>query len=279
MKRIGVLIAVCSLFALALCCSLGLTAYADGNVIVAASYDPPQAGQTVTVTVNFSGNTGFNTMGIALTYPEGFTYQSATASPLVRSNCYLNVLRSGSSNNATYIFKNYPSSNCLKFIMVSQDDISLQTGTLFTATFTAPQTLPADPAFTVGIVKEGVLDAAGAAVTLLGSSEELTVFRMGDVNKDGNINLSDILLILDHRAGAAALDSEQLTLADVSYDGSVNLSDILRILDFRAGVIDTLEEIEGDGLFEYTNIGRPTDASVAYLTQFGCLAGIARFES
>ena len=60
----------------------------------------------------------------------------------------------------------------------------------------------------------------------------------GDVNKDGNINSSDALLVLQSSVGSVTLTSEQKTLADVNRDNKINSSDALKILQYSVGSIN-----------------------------------------
>lgn len=60
----------------------------------------------------------------------------------------------------------------------------------------------------------------------------------GDVNKDGKINSSDALLVLQSSVGSVTLTSEQKTLADVNRDNKINSSDALKILQYSVGSIN-----------------------------------------
>ena len=59
-------------------------------------------------------------------------------------------------------------------------------------------------------------------------------YNLGDVNKDGNVNSSDALIVLQYSVGLASLDT---SLGDVSKDGSVNSKDALMILQYSVGLI------------------------------------------
>lgn len=65
-------------------------------------------------------------------------------------------------------------------------------------------------------------------------------YKLGDVNNDTLINLSDVLATLDHYLGVKLLEGDSLLAADVAPkgepDGTVNLSDVLGILDHYLGV-------------------------------------------
>lgn len=62
--------------------------------------------------------------------------------------------------------------------------------------------------------------------------------QKGDVNKDGKINSTDALLVLQSSVGSISLSSEQKTLADVNSDNKVNSTDALKILQYSVGSIN-----------------------------------------
>ena len=63
---------------------------------------------------------------------------------------------------------------------------------------------------------------------------------LGDVNKDGSINSTDALMVLQHAVGQKTLTGDAKTAADVNKDGNINSSDALRILQYSVGNIKSL---------------------------------------
>ncbi len=55
----------------------------------------------------------------------------------------------------------------------------------------------------------------------------------GDVNGDGQVNISDVVAVIGYIAGETTYSKSQ---ADVSADGSVNISDVVKIVNFIAGI-------------------------------------------
>jgi len=53
----------------------------------------------------------------------------------------------------------------------------------------------------------------------------------GDVNQDGEINVIDIIMILNHIMGISYLTSTQYNIADVNQDGIVNIIDIVAVVN------------------------------------------------
>lgn len=56
--------------------------------------------------------------------------------------------------------------------------------------------------------------------------------RKGDVNEDGDVNLVDLMMCLNHAAKKGQLGGNAFLAADVNEDGDVNLIDLMRILNY-----------------------------------------------
>ena len=57
-------------------------------------------------------------------------------------------------------------------------------------------------------------------------------FQLGDINLDNNINITDIIIAIDHIIDNNPITNpHQLLLSDVNYDGNINITDIVFILD------------------------------------------------
>lgn len=104
---------------------------------------------------------------------------------------------------------------------------------------------------------EGVISGAGTVVCENGYNElkvickgkdnsEMTyticfentnplIVKTGDVNKDGNIDVSDAKLILENVVGISSISSDDFYLADVNLDGEIDVIDALRILKYITG--------------------------------------------
>ena len=62
----------------------------------------------------------------------------------------------------------------------------------------------------------------------------------GDVNADGNINLTDIMLGLKHLSRKEILTGSAFAAADVDEDGNVTLVDLMRIMNYVSKKSDKL---------------------------------------
>ena len=57
-------------------------------------------------------------------------------------------------------------------------------------------------------------------------------FQLGDINLDEIINITDIIIAIDHIIDNNLItNSHQLLLSDVNSDGNINITDIIFILD------------------------------------------------
>lgn len=63
--------------------------------------------------------------------------------------------------------------------------------------------------------------------------------RIGDVNGDGQVNVADALMILQHITGLLELNTHQQTAANVSgcSEGTVSVTDAILILRYVVGLI------------------------------------------
>ena len=57
----------------------------------------------------------------------------------------------------------------------------------------------------------------------------------GDINGDGNVNLVDLMMCLNHVSGEETLTDSAFIAADINGDGEVNLTDLMRLLNFLSG--------------------------------------------
>ncbi len=72
-------------------------------------------------------------------------------------------------------------------------------------------------------------------ITITATFTEASLYRTGDVTRDGLVDSADAVLILRYDAGLITLDTEQTLLADITGDGSVDVADAAQILQIDAG--------------------------------------------
>ncbi len=54
-------------------------------------------------------------------------------------------------------------------------------------------------------------------------------YAVGDITKDGTVNMRDVLKLYQIAGGNGPADEETATLADVTGDGFVNMRDVLKL--------------------------------------------------
>ena len=60
----------------------------------------------------------------------------------------------------------------------------------------------------------------------------LSDFELADINLDDNINITDIVVLVEHIVGNTTLtNNQQLLLSDVNYDQNINITDVILIVD------------------------------------------------
>ena len=57
--------------------------------------------------------------------------------------------------------------------------------------------------------------------------------KRGDVNKDGNVNITDVTMLVDIILGKRT--DYDVTVADINKDGRVNIVDVTKLLDIILG--------------------------------------------
>ncbi len=236
MKKLSMAMAVVMLF---VSCFVFTVSAQDSVKIAVTTPATVTKGGELTVSVDFSENDGFNTLGVKLTYPEGFTYvdDSEAVSALIAEKCYLEF---GGYEGETYAFSHDDTARTLTFVGASLYDIVEKSGTIFTVKFTAPET-EGSGEFKVEIVDEAYnadeevvsVDKVNGTVTVSGGQ----TYKKGDVNMDGKVNAVDAIRILRYDAGLETLTATQLELANVAgSNATVNAADAIKILRADAGL-------------------------------------------
>lgn len=66
------------------------------------------------------------------------------------------------------------------------------------------------------------------------------VVLYGDVNGDGTVDISDVMLLAKYYSGVRELTDRQLAAADVNGDGAVDVLDVTLLIEYCNGLIDRL---------------------------------------
>lgn len=237
MKKLSIIAAT----VVSLVCLLCVSASAANEVTVSGAVTEAAGGSEFTYTVSFSENTGFNTLGVKLTYPEGFEYVEAEASDLIKEAFYLDF---AGYSGETYVFHHDEDARTITFVGASLYDVENASGTLFDITFTAPEAAGAYD-FTLELVDNAYnedgkvvsVDKVNGKVTVEAGGDEAE-YELGDVNMDESIDLFDAIAVLQYEAGIVDFSDVEYALGDVNGDDSVDLFDAIAILQYEAGIIE-----------------------------------------
>lgn len=66
----------------------------------------------------------------------------------------------------------------------------------------------------------------------LGTVNVMPDYIMGDINTDGEVNLLDLMLCLNHVSKKSMIEDTAFSAADIDENGVVNLLDLMRILNY-----------------------------------------------
>ena len=227
MKKLSI-IAV-TVMALVCCLCMSVSAANEMTVSVNAPESVSQ-GSEVTVKVDFSENTGFNTLGVKLTYPEGFTYVSADASALIKEEFYLNF---AGYEGETYVFYHDAEARTVTFVGASLYDVDEASGSLFSAKFTAPDAVAKGAVFAVEIV-DTAYNEVGDTVTVTKNNGSLDVigvtYILGDIDGVNGVTTADAMLAFFAATKKITLTETQALAPNViTADNGITTADAMRI--------------------------------------------------
>ena len=61
--------------------------------------------------------------------------------------------------------------------------------------------------------------------------------QVGDVNRDGSINIVDATLVLKYIVGLTYFNSDDIIIADVTYDGYITVKDATTVQKMAIGIL------------------------------------------
>lgn len=116
--------------------------------------------------------------------------------------------------------------------------------TLFTVNFTVKADTENGAQGTFTVNSEGAYSTSAVLVSgtnVMGQSFTVTVQEnaglLGDVNGDGEIDVTDGAFVFQHIVGIITLDSAQMVRADVDGNGFIDVTDAALIMQYVVGVI------------------------------------------
>lgn len=234
MKKYVSLLLLITIFTVS-CISTGLisanasTTFTDPTIFVESKSFT--LGEQIKVNVNVNKNPGIAGAILKITYDSKLTLVEAESGEKFAK---LNFTKPGKFE-----------SPCT-FLWDSESGQVEDDGTILTLTFDVSDDVAANEKLEIGIsssqgdiYNENLDDVnfkqVGGFVSLK------SPYSLGDVNRDGVINVQDATAIQMYVAETKALDSEALQLADIIKDGIINVSDATRLRKYLAGTVASLE--------------------------------------
>ena len=238
MKKIIVLV-----LSVALVLGIGMTAIAVANCSVTAESVEAVAGQSVTVPIVISGNSGFTNFCIMIDYDRE-ALELTSINSANGENTYLCGDLVGT--NTAYEDED---GNTFGFINCALTEKCSENGTLFTVTFKVADDFTGSAevkpvvsymrnnAAVFSVFEEIAVTVTDGTVTIQESDVPDVVY--GDVNADGKVNATDAALTYRYVNNKAVLTESQLAAADVNGDGKVNATDAALIYRYVNNKLDT----------------------------------------
>ncbi len=238
MKKIIVLV-----LSVALVLGISVTAIAVANCSVTAGSVEAVAGQSVTVPIVISGNSGFTNFCIMIDYDRE-ALELTSINSANGENTYL----CGDLVSTNTAFED-EDGNTFGFINCALTEKCSENGTLFTVTFKVADDFTGSAevkpvvsymrnnAAVFSVFEEITVTVADGTVTVQESDVPDVVY--GDVNGDGKINATDAALTYRYVNNKAVLTGSQLAAADVNGDGKVNATDAALIYRYVNNKLDT----------------------------------------
>lgn len=188
-------------------------------------------GKQITIPIIITKNTGFNALGIEITYDSNvFQYKKMDIVGDVQNKIDLSSVYLPSGENV------------IKASFVALDNVE-NLGLFANVTFDVKDSavIEGDTNVKLDIIQitnkeEKNVTGVGTEINIPVKDKENEISK-GDVNGDGKIDLIDAVYILQYYNNVRTLSEEQLIIADVNNSGNVSLIDALLIIKFFHGEI------------------------------------------
>lgn len=223
---------------------LGGKAQDNGNI--SATFKVDSDNQNATLTVSLNSTTSLVAFQMDVQLPEGHTY---TIGEITKGASLINGLSNSLGSTDFVIASNFVADNVLRLVAynLGNEPIDVEKGAeLFHVTFTANTALEGDATawtatfdtektifVTAADLEEIKLAIAGANVINGNVVPGENAGIMGDVNKDGNVDILDVTAVIDIMSGN---DSDEPYMydhisADVNGDARIDILDVTGVIE------------------------------------------------
>lgn len=220
----------------ALLAGFAVSANAEGDNVVTATYGNATGNTTRTMTVALNHETDYVAFMLQLTLPEGTTVAGVTAKDPLKSNETIDLSANGGSDTESKSFKVPFKQNGTKCNIVGynygNEKIAGESGDILL-------TVTLETAAGVAFNAEGVTTACtfvDANSTEANLGNPVTEARLwGDVVKDGKVNTTDVQAASNISVTKASTGSVDEFAADINGDDKVNSNDVQKISNISVG--------------------------------------------
>nr|MCR5508433.1 hypothetical protein [Lachnospiraceae bacterium] len=198
------------------------------GIVIKAGSATGRAGNTVSVPVSISGNTGLGGLSLTVTWNPALTLTGIEKGSLLTKGTFESDINTG-------VVQWYTSNKAVK-----------GDGVLFTLKFNI-NTGTENGSYTVNIdytggLKANITDENSVTldVTLKPGDVSVNTVIKGDLTGDGDVAMGDVVKVARAVSGKVTLTDEEKTAADVTGDGDVAIGDVVKMARFVSGAIDEL---------------------------------------
>ncbi len=255
--------AILSLLMLAMPVWQSMAYAAAGTLIVTADRKSAVIGETVDVDVRIKNNPGIIGAALLISFDDELTLVDASLGEAFRM---MSMTKPGAFTSPCRFVWDTQS--------LSEEDIV--DGVILTLTFKVSDKVHSGDSFTVGVEAERDSFVTGTLKKLQPTTSDGRVdvydYAYGDVNDDGKINMTDVILMRRHMAGGYGVTINE-EAADVDLDGKPFVSDLVVMRQYIAGGygIDELPYRSScDHLMEEFPYKAPTTEEAGHIAYWYC---------
>ncbi len=209
-------------------CLVTVTDSSSGGIVIKGGEVIGVAGNSVSVPVSISGNTGIGGMALTITYDPALELKAIEKGNLLVTGTF-------NADAQTGFVQWYTSGDAVK-----------SNGILFTLKFdvkegTSNGNYPVNITYKDGL-KANITDENSVTldVDLKPGSVNIQKRKKGDVTGNGEVAMGDVIKTARAVSGSVTLTDEEKAAADVTGDGDVAMGDVVKMARFVAGSIKSL---------------------------------------
>ena len=191
-----------------------------------------QVGEEITATVNLpTTKKNIGKLDLEINYDPSALELISTTDEIIQSS---NFKTAKEDNSITVKELQTEDRNILSFSATDtrENESNSDGTTILSAKFKVLKEIEEFPAFDISVSAE---DKSGKALAIDVNKNIVSSILLGDVNKNGKIDVADAMKAFRHVAGKNLLDGDSFIAADINKNGSVDIQDATKIFMIVAG--------------------------------------------